>query len=177
VIEDRLRSTLFDPKTGIKTGEFRLKLKALDLEDLQKELEKVKIGVAQAVVTPNQGRKMLHLTPVADKPAMDEYYYGGQLLGATPPAPPGFGGAGGGNPDGSVGQFEEDPNAAQAEQDQQPPDVGASAEETAAWWKRRNARADGRQSRAAKRVVVEMIRDYEMKLKSALAEGDVETRP
>jgi hypothetical protein len=179
VIEDRLRSTLFDPKTGIKTGEFRLKLKVLDLEDLQKELEKVKIGVAQAVVTPNQGRKMLHLTPVADKPEMDEYYYGGQKLGAPPPAPPGggfggFGGAGGGNPDGSVGQFDEDPGAELPEE--APPATDAPPKEKTAWEKREILRAHNmvsrKASRAAKRVVVEMIRDYETKLKSALTEQD-----
>jgi hypothetical protein len=167
VIEDRLRSTLFDPKTGIKTGAFRLKLAELDLENLEKELEKVKVGVDEAVITPNQGRKMLRLTPVDDKPEMDEYYYHGTKLGSPPPAPPGgdiggFGGASGGNPDGSVGQFDEDPYA--------------EAEDQQLAEKKRK-RGDGAATRAAKRVVVAMLRDYETKLKSALAEGDVEKHP
>lgn len=165
VIVDRLRSTLFDPETGIKTGAFRLKLKGLDIEDLQRELEKVKAGVDQALVTPNQGRKMLHLTSVEDRPEMDEYYYHGAKLGAPPPEPPGggLGSAGGENPDGSVGQFEEEPPGGlpqgEQPQGQQPLEAG------------KKKQGFDRAERAAKRVVVEMIRDYETKLKSALDEA------
>jgi hypothetical protein len=165
VIEDRLRSTLFDSKKGIKTGEFRLKLKELDLEDLQKELEKVKVGVEEAVVTPNQGRKMLRLTPVKDKPEMDEYYYHGAKLGTPPPSPFGAGPAGGGNPDGSVGQFDED-----SWDEEKEPAPGTAPEEKAAWQERRKGRDLSR--RAARRVVMDMMRGYETKLKSALAEPD-----
>jgi capsid portal protein len=161
VIEDRLRSTLFDPKKGIKTGEFRLKLKELDLEDLQKELEKMKAGVERAVITPNQGRKMLHFTPVDDKPEMDEYYYSGQKLGEKPPSP--FGGGGPGQPGfGNPG----DPNAPL------PPGGGPDG----AGFGSQNVDGSHGQyaeaEKAARSVVVDMLRGYEAKVKAALADND-----
>lgn len=64
VIEDRLRQTLFDKDMGIDTGEFRLKLKELELDDMQTELERVTKLVDCAIMTPNQAREELGLDPV-----------------------------------------------------------------------------------------------------------------
>lgn len=64
VIEDRLRQTLFDKDIGIDTGDFRFKLKDLELDDMTQELERVIKLTDSAIMTPNQAREELGLDPV-----------------------------------------------------------------------------------------------------------------
>ena len=164
VIEDRLRTTLFDPKIGIKTDEFRLKLKALELEDIKTELQLVTAGTEGGWMTGNQGREHLDLDPDEDTPELNEYFYKGQKLGAKPQAPPGAGfGTPGGNP--------QDPNAdPNADLNQQVPGGGAQG----AGFGSQNAGGGYGQfeqkaaTDAARAVFIEMTRDFERKVKGAL---------
>jgi hypothetical protein len=64
VIEDRLRMTLFDKDMGMDTGDFRLKLKPLELDDMTQELDRVIKLTDSAIMTPNQAREELGLDPV-----------------------------------------------------------------------------------------------------------------
>jgi hypothetical protein len=157
VIEDRLRMTLFDPKIGIKTDEFRFKLKALELEDVKTELEIANGGVLNGYVTPNQAREMVGLEPDDTKDELNEYYVKGVKLGETPSAKPGAGGTGGAGSFGGGTEFE---------QGDRPVDTnGADATEP----KSKDAMAADLSARA---VVVEMLRDYETKIKAALVDSD-----
>jgi hypothetical protein len=113
-------------------------------------------------MTPNQGREKMGLDPDDDKPALNEYYYRGQKLGEKPPAPPGFPGGFPGGPPGGPG-----------EENQSPPGGGSAG----AGFGSQNA--DGSSygqyadaEKAARSVVVEMLRGYETKLKAALADND-----
>ena len=161
VIEDRLRTTLFDPKIGIKTDEFRLKLAELDIVSLQEELSETTAGVSGGWMTPNQGREKMGMDPDDDKPAMNEYYFRGQKVGYKPPAPPAF--PGGPPPPGA------DPDDPEG----QPPGGGADG----AGFGSQNA--DGQSygqfasaAKTARSVVIEMLRGYEAKVKAALADSD-----
>jgi hypothetical protein len=162
VIEDRLRTTLFDPILGIKTDEFRLKLKKLELEDVKSELSIVTGGVESGWMTPAQAREHMDLAPDKDAPELNNYYYKGTKLGDTPAAP---GGAhpGGGfppnvgpgqqpgappQPGGGFGSFDDKP------QPGQPPNPAQAAKA------------------AAKEAFLEMARDFEAKHAAALLDTD-----
>jgi hypothetical protein len=67
VIEDRLYCTLFDKDMGIDTGDFRLKLQELSLDDVEAEVERVTKLVDFAIITPNEAREELGLDPVEDE--------------------------------------------------------------------------------------------------------------
>jgi hypothetical protein len=156
MIEDRLRTTLFDPKIGIKTDEFRLKLAELDIVSLQEELEESKAGVETGWMTPNQAREKLGMDPEDDKPTLNEYYYRGQKLGEKPPAPPGFPG----------GPMPPAPG-------EQSPDGGGPGGGPGFGSQNADGSSYGQYAdaeKAARSVVVEMLRGYETKLKAALAD-------
>lgn len=160
VIEDRLRTTLFDPKIGIKTDEFRLKLTELDLENLKDELDKNQKGTEGGWITPNQAREAMGMDPDEDRPEMNEYYYKGTKLGEKKEvAPPGMGGPG-----------QPDPNDPSAQQ------PGGGADGAAFGSQNADGSSYGQYEQkaaaAAKSVMVEMLRDYEAKVKAALAEDD-----
>lgn len=159
VIVDRLRTTIFDPKIGIKTDEFRLKLAELDIVSLQEELEESKAGVDTGWITPNQAREKMGMDPDDDKPELNEYYYRGQKLGEKPPAPPGF-------PGGPLPPQGEGPEAQQPGGGQGGAGFGSQNADGASY----GSYADA--EKAARSVVVEMLRGYETKLKAALVDND-----
>ena len=69
VIEDRLMNTMFNPELGgIDTGEFKLKLEELVLDDLTKEIEIVIRKVDSAIMTPNEAREELGMERIEDEP-------------------------------------------------------------------------------------------------------------
>ena len=170
VIEDRLRTTLFDPKKGIKTDKFRLKLKELELEDVKSELALAIGGVENGFITPNQAREQLGLDTDDDKDELNEYYVKGVKLGEAPAKPGGgspFGGGQGGmfgQPGGPV------TDGAQSEIDE---DMKSADPEA---WRRRNADADAQQQKQARAVardvMIELFRDFERKMKGALVDND-----
>lgn len=164
VIEDRLRMTLFDPKTGIKTGDFRLKLAELDLSDLMEEMKVAESSVEKAIMTPNQARKHIGMDPDDGHPEMDEYYYGGQKLGEKPPDP--FGGQPGAPGSEEAGFFGEDP---EAEAETGAPSFGAPPFGRPPAGKAPPLAVPKRKGvDAARAMVVDMLRGYEAALKAAL---------
>lgn len=89
IIQDRLRQTLFNADLGgIKTGDFRFKLKKLEYntDESQRIIDEVKYGI----ITPNQAREALGHERDEEVEELDEYWYNGQPLGAEPEPP--FGG-------------------------------------------------------------------------------------
>ncbi len=164
VIVDRLRTTLFNPKIGIKTDEFRLKLAELDIANLQEELSEATAGTEGAWMTGNQARKKLKMDTVDDKPELNEYFYKGQKIG-TPPTPApgaGFGGPGPGASDGRVEPGgEHRPGGGPGG-----PGFGAQNADGQSYGQYAEA------EKAARSVVVDMLRGYEAKIKAALADND-----
>lgn len=151
IIQDRLERTLFNPDLGgIKTDEFRLKLRDIELDDIKEELELAKAGVQLGFMSPNQARETVDLDPDEENEALNEYYYNGTPLGQQPPQP-GFGGGPAGVP-GSEGQDEG------AQQDAIE-SIGEKKAKAAA-------------ALEARRVIVSLLGDYEEKLKAALADSD-----
>lgn len=156
VIEDRLRMTLFDPKKGIKTDEFRLKLHVLELEDVKAALEMARAGVDTGFMTPNQAREQMDLDPDKDNSALDKYYYKGTELG-QPAQPPGGGWPG--------ADFEEPTDGVdQGQADQWQEEVPKA--------KTRSARPPLSVRGQARRAVFEALSVYEDHLKSRLADSD-----
>jgi hypothetical protein len=171
VIMDRLRVTLFNPKIGIKTGDFRLKLAELDLTDLAAELANTRAGVEDAWLTPNQGREAMGLDPDDKHPELDEYYFRGQKLGTPPPAPPGMGVPG---QPGAPGQ---PPGAPAEEKPLDGKDALAVLEGGKPKGEEPEVPKEKSAGESARDVVVEMLRGYEAKLKAALDESEVPVLP
>jgi hypothetical protein len=193
VIEDRLRITLFDPTKGIKTDEFRFALRELELDDVAAELGVVSSSVKIGIMTPNQGREQLDLDPMdpTEHPEMDVFYFNGQPLGAPkqepggahggpPGAEPGSEGEPGAEPAGEGepggGKPPADPAKTEAERAYQAAMQDAEDTYQAALGTKKPAGTPKEKSAPselyARRAVVEMLRDYEAKLKSALADDD-----
>lgn len=149
VIEDRLRMTLFDPKIGINTGEFRFKLQDMELEDVKGELELAKAGTDGGFMTPNQAREHVGLDPDDENEALDKYYYHGQELGKDPSA-------GTGQPFGGYDPWADESGDGSEESGQsgQPP-MTEKAKSV---------------QRAAHAAVIEVLRGYERKMKEAFAD-------
>lgn len=166
VIEDRLRVTLFDPEIGIKTDEFRFKLKEMEDQNEDQELAKATSGTEGGYMTPNQARTAIGLEPDANDPALDKYYYKGQPLGTPPPAPASPFGGGPKNPDGSHGLFgkpEDGSDDGSGGESQGPTPPGGFPPKP------------GFKSKAAseaRAVVIEMLRGYEKTQKAALEDND-----
>lgn len=189
VIEDRLRVTLFDPKIGIKTDEFRFKLNDLELEDLAGELKLAQAGVESGFVTPNQAREQVGLEPDEDRPEMNEYYYRGTKLGEAQPQA-GFGGGepGGeqGNEGGGLYRDEEghlvdgegnfiDAQGNPVDEPVSVDEQGNIVDERGKARGKMKIKLASRRTPAgdeAKRVVIEMLTGYEAKLKAALIDTD-----
>lgn len=189
IIEDRLRVTLFDPKIGIKTDEFRFKLNDLELEDVKSELELARAGVEDGFMTPNQAREHVGLDTDDEKEELNEYYYRGTKLGEQPPQSGGFGGAGGGGGEQDEGgglyrdeqgrlvneqgsPVDERGNAVDSpifvdEQGNVVDEQGKKSKTKIKFARRRTPAGD-----EAKRVVLEMLAGYEAKLKAALVDND-----
>ena len=143
IIQDRLNWTLFDADIGISTGDFRLKLAELQLDDLSQELAGIVQKVDSAIMTPNQAREELGLDAVDEEDDlsgqaedMNKYYFKGSPLGQSSPmaggigpdgkplAPKPFGGTVGGfKPDGTSAP-NEPPKVQEPEQTEQKSAVG-----------------------------------------------------
>lgn len=107
VFKDRLRASLFDPETGIDTGEFRFELQEFEFEDQKDELQYALGTVLNGLATPNQGREQLGMDPDQEnKELLDKYYFRGLPLGQAPAAPGGGPNAGAppGKPFGKPGE-------------------------------------------------------------------------
>lgn len=90
VIEERLAQTLFDPETGIKTDQFRLKLHEMDLDEVSAELQIATAATEGGWMTGNQAREKIGEEKDETAPSLNQYFYHGQPIGVVPGALPGM---------------------------------------------------------------------------------------
>lgn len=152
IIEERLHQTLFNADAGVKTDDFRFKLRDFALEGPDDLLNLATRTVQYGILTPNEGREKLDMEQ-SDDPEADKLHFQGQPLGGDEDE-----GGGGGFDWGGVGEDT-------GEDGYDPEAADAALEE--AHERKRGKGKKGR--RKMYKDVVALIAGFEQTLKDALA--------